>query len=394
MVKLGWVKNKTFILLIIFALPLIFLFTSFAWNDHLLIAMMLCSSYFWLNFLSEVWKGNKGKTADIFLGALFLGLAALCKYNAVFLALGIVSMILFNKRLHIVLKDIRIYISVIFCAIVVSPIFIWNAQNSYGSFEFTLAERTIQPFLQGRFFKGNIAGFLLGTLVLLTPVVMFYSFKLSAQKNKNVFSFEAVYVSMAKNVFWWSTGIFLFLSLFSNVLYYWNIPAYLLLLPLIIKYMIEKVPKLAKATLIFSLVVNILIVIHFGLIPLTVFIGQNDADGAYHYGWQKLKKTITQSKVYSNEIPIVASSYRIASGISYALNRPDVMSYSKRFDQFDYWARKKSYHQPKAIVIADDNSPIDEELSNLFQKIEIKDTIIVDKFGYFIKNYYLYEGTF
>ncbi len=391
--NLGFRENKKAILLIIFSLPLIFLFTSFAWHDHLMIAMLLCSSYFWLCYFTEKFKGNQGRSLDVFSAFLFLGLAALSKYNAVFLALTVVSTISMNKKLHSVWKEVRFYLGIILCAAIASPIFIWNMQNQFGSFEFTLAQRTIQPLLEGRFFKGNIFGFLLGTIALLTPFITYFTSIKSVQKIQATDAYTAVYKSLAKHLFWWSSGVFLFLSLFSNVLYYWNIPAYLLLLPLVVEYIIENFPKLTKSTIIYSGVVIILIVIHFGVVPLTVFVGAKDNDGAYHYGWKEVKEKIVSQPEYNENIPLFGSSYRVASLLAYTMDRKDVFSYSERFDQFDYWTKNIQYNQPDAFILADDYSKIDEELLQIFEDIQVTDTIKINRFGFPVKEYYLYKGS-
>lgn len=391
--RLGFRENKKAILLLIFSIPLIFLFTSFAWHDHLMMVMLLCSAYFWLRFFAEKYEGSKGKSMDIFLAFLFLGLAAVSKYNAVFLALAVASVTLFNKQLHSVWRDVRFYSGIILCATIISPIFIWNAQNQYGSFEFTLAQRTIQPFMEGRFFKGNIFGFLLGTLALLTPFIMYFCIRKSLHKNQETDTYKSVYTSFAKHLFWWSSGIFLFLSLFSNVLYYWNIPAYLLLLPLVVQFMIATYSKLAKATLLYSAIVITLVVTHFGIVPLTVFAGAKDNDGAYHYGWGKVKETIVSQPEYNSRVPLFGSSYRVASLLAYTLDRKDVFSYSERFDQFDYWTKNIRYNQPQAFILADDYSDVDDELMQIFENIQLSDTIKIDRFGFPVKEYYLYKGT-
>lgn len=389
--RLGFNENKKAILLIIFSLPLIFLFTSFAWHDHLMMAMLLCSSYFWLQYFTEKYKGNKGKHRDVFLAFIFLGLAAISKYNAVFLALAVASVILMNKQLHAVLKDVKFYLGILICIAIISPIFIWNAQNQYGSFEFTLAQRTVQPFLEGRFFKGNILGFLLGTIALLTPFITYFCFKKSIQKQANTDAYTTVYHSLAKHLFWWASGVFLFLSLFSNVLYYWNIPAYVLILPWVVHYILNKFPKLAKATLIYSGIVIMLVVVHFGIVPLTVFVGAKDNDGAYHYGWSKVKETILSHPEYTAQVPLLGSSYRVASLLAYTMDRKDVFSYSERFDQYDYWTRDKKYPQAKTFIVADDYSKIDEELMQIAENVQITDTIKIERFGFPIKEYYVYK---
>ena len=75
------------------------------------------------------------------------------------------------------------------------------------------------------------------------------------------------------------------------------------------------------------------------------------------------------------------------------MDRKDVFSYSERFDQFDYWTKNIQYNQPDAFILADDYSKIDEELLQIFEDIQVTDTIKINRFGFPVKEYYLYKGS-
>ena len=385
------------ILLGVFCTPLIFMFTTFAWHDVALICLCLCSGYFWMQFLTDTWTNKQGKTTDILGGFLFLGLAALCKYNAVFLALGLATLLLSNKNLHRIFKDPRFYLGILFCLVIISPIFIWNHQNNYGSFQFTLGQRTLQPFVEKRFFKGNSLGFLMGTFALVSPFVVFAFFKSmwGKQNPENLLktSYSIVYKKLAKHVFVASTLVFLLLSTFSNVLYYWNIVAYLFALPLAIIYLASH-PVWLKTTFIYSLFINVLIVFHLGVLPLTSFLkNTEDKDGAYHYGWNKIaKKVQKQSEIHPKKTTLFANSYRTASLLAFALDRKDVYAYSSRFDQFDYWTKNTKYNSKNALFLTDEKENLCPEILDIIENPILSDSIIVQKWGFPIKNYYVYSA--
>lgn len=100
--RLNRATDLKWVILTFFSIPLFFMFTSFAWNDYMMITMSLASGYFWLNYLTDRWNQESGSASDILLAFLFLGLAALSKYNSVFMAFAIPSLIILNKPLRTV----------------------------------------------------------------------------------------------------------------------------------------------------------------------------------------------------------------------------------------------------------------------------------------------------
>ncbi len=387
------------VMLTFFSIPLFFIFTSFAWHDYMMITMILSSGYFWLNYLTDKWDGKNGKSKDIFLAFTFLGMAALSKYNSVFVAFAMASVVIINKPLRSVLKDVRIYLGIILCLFIIAPIFIWNIQNQYGSFKFTLGQRTLDPLLKGNFFSGNIAGFIIGSIALITPFTWWFLIrnrKYIQQSKRNAYSsYEIVYRKIAKHLFLWSSLTFLCLSTFSNVLYYWNIPAYIFILPLWIVLLLKIKKEKLNAILVYSAIVNVLIVIHFSVLPLNSFIdGVEDKDGALYYGWPSIGNKIeTLINENPKELQILTTSYRTASLLSFQLDRSDIYSYSPRFDQFDYWTNKLTYDKQDAIILSDDWQPINGELKEVVENISIVDTIHIKRFGFKIKDYYIYKAS-
>jgi 4-amino-4-deoxy-L-arabinose transferase-like glycosyltransferase len=391
--KLNYGSPSFQIITVILITPIFFVFTSFVWNDYMMITMATVSLWFWLNYLFDVWNGQRGQTADILLAFLFLGLAGISKYNSVFVAGGIFSAIVSNRRLYPVFKDYRLYLGIFLAALVISPIFIWNAQNAMGSYEFNIQQRVMQPFTE-KFFRGNIWGFLGGSLLMLSPFVI-YAIIRTWKKPLDTAegSFNTVYRTLAKHVFLISTAAFLFLSLFANVLYYWNIVAYLLIIPIAADYLIKK--RLLAGTLIFAIIVNILIVFHFGVLPLNVLSeGAEDRDGVHHYGWDQISETIEQIQDTSQyELQLLTSSYRTSALLAFKTDNIDVYAYSPRFDQFDHWNKGLKFDNDKALILTGDWKPLNAELKEVCQDILPVDTVRIQKWGFPIKEYYLYIGT-
>lgn len=390
-------KNKPVAIALFFSCPLFFLFTTYAWNDYLLLTNCILSGYFYINFLHDLWQDKKGKTAHIFLGSLFFGLAILSKYNAVFLGLGIFFLLILNKKFYKVFKDYRFYISLLIVAILSFPIIYWNTKNKFGSFEFNLKQRTLSPIFEDfNLFGGNYLGFIFGSFIMLSPFVCWaiYTVLKNSKKLVNQTSYQIVYTKFAVAIFTTSTVVFLFLSLFSNVLFYWNIVGLLFITFLASNYLIKK--KKILITLGYSTFCVFCIIFHFGVVPLTSVFGGSDRDNIYHYGWQKIGNEVKKHQK-NKEIPIVTSNYRSASLLAFELNNTQIFSYSKRFDQFDYWSKNIQYKtNTEGIILTDSNDDeiLSTEIKALFKTITFVDTLNIEKFGFKIKDYYLYKGVF
>ncbi|MEO8756389.1 MAG: glycosyltransferase family 39 protein [Devosia sp.] len=83
----GWFWHTAVIYLTI---PVIFVMSSFAFHDHLLLFFVVSSTYFFHGFASD-WEDGSRSWRKLYLAAALLGLAVLTKYNGVFLGLGFPS---------------------------------------------------------------------------------------------------------------------------------------------------------------------------------------------------------------------------------------------------------------------------------------------------------------
>ncbi|MGA7933592.1 MAG: 4-amino-4-deoxy-L-arabinose transferase, partial [Kovacikia sp.] len=65
-----------------------------------------------------------------------MALAGLCKYNAVFVVLGLVAAVIADKRLRSLGRDRRIYLAGAIAASALIPILLWNFANDWQSFHY------------------------------------------------------------------------------------------------------------------------------------------------------------------------------------------------------------------------------------------------------------------
>jgi hypothetical protein len=182
------------------------------------------------------------------------------------------------------------------------------------------------------------------------------------------------------------------MSFFSLVLYYWTIPGYLLIMPLAAGYLVRR--KRTLVTLLYAALLNAGIIVHLGVVPLTSFFNNmDDPDGAHHYGWAEIGARVEEmERDFPGDVHLFTSSYRTGALLSYELDRTDIMSYAYRFDQFDYWKRGVIYKAKSALILTDDRFPMSNELVELTENRIVLDTIRIEKWGYPVKEYYLYSA--
>jgi 4-amino-4-deoxy-L-arabinose transferase-like glycosyltransferase len=90
-------------------LTTVFLVSTLAWHDHLLITLSLVSAYLFIRFLDGYIENGTGESWRLYGTAGTIALALLSKYNAVFVVLGFVATLIVDKRLHPLWRDRRLY---------------------------------------------------------------------------------------------------------------------------------------------------------------------------------------------------------------------------------------------------------------------------------------------
>lgn len=387
--------------------PLYFLFLTLAWHDQWLLTFSLLSAYWFVRFLDGVCLDGRGRSRFLYGAALMLGLAGLCKYTAVFVGLAALGVMATQPKLRPLLRDGRLYGAVAIATLFTLPILIWNIQNDWLSFQYYLTRSvdsgggpTLRP--DAVLFFGLTAA-----LILSPPLVwaLLRSVRISAPSKSPVKS--PTYRAMALGLFATSTGILSLVGLFSTALYYWNILAYLLLLPLLPLWFLSDgaAPLRHRSWLngiqILGTVVAWLLVINYCLLPITALVGPDgDPDGRMSFGWQQVVAVVQATP--QHEL-LLTTDYRSASALAYALNNKDVLAISHRLDQFDVWAKSRLLQGRSALVLADDWHPftVNETLNGALNGAlrlepgwEQVATISVQRFGVKIKDYYLYSGVY
>lgn len=384
------------VVLLVAASPLYFWYLGLAWNDHWLVTFAVVSSFLFVRYVDHsVEHPGQGSGRDLYGAALFLGLAGLCKYNAVFVGLGFLAMILVDKRRRQVLGDRRLYLALGLLALVLSPILIWNVQHDFFSF---------------RFYRDRTAGGGL-TLNLLQPIVFLSLCGLTLGPiqswsigrwlrvgGQTAVTRPSCYPALGLWVFGLSTAAFTALSTVSVALFYWNILAYPLLLPLLSDPFYR--PSLAQPARAgqlaiaqgLGLFVSAALVIYYTVIPLGAFFGAVDPDGAALFGWPQIAQAVTtQAESLDNPL-LLTTDYRSASALAYTLDNPDVLAISGRLDQFDFWYDAPALEGRDAVLLGATWHPICPAHLAMFDRVDPPETLEVQRFGRVLQTYEIVRG--
>ncbi|XGB41582.1 MAG: glycosyltransferase family 39 protein [Nodosilinea sp. LVE1205-7] len=392
------------VLLLMASSPLFFLFLALAWHDHWLITFAVLSSFYFVRFADSYRTGEPAGYPYLFASALFLGLAGLCKYTALAIGLGFLATLLSYPSLRRLFADRRLYLALAVLTLVLSPIFLWNWHHDFYSFRFygdcaSLASARSIDFFQP-------LAFLFLCALTLGPVhswalvkTLGSSYRLGPERKSG-----SVYYTLALWVFGLSTAGFALLSLRAPVLYYWNMLAYPLLLPLLADWFYRPAisstqgqiawrrPRLLALTQGLGIVVVTALLFHYTILPLTSFLGQSDQDSAALYGWPQIAARVTASASHLDHPLLLTTDYRSASALAYSLNRPDVMAISGRIDQFDFWYQNQALEGRDAILLGEDWHPICPAHRAMFDHTDSVESLTIRRFGHSLQTYQLVRG--
>ena len=188
-----------------------------------------------------------------------------------------------------------------------------------------------------------------------------------------------------------STGVFLAMSLFSWTLYYWNIVAYVLLVPPAAVVLASR-PGLRRGHLGYGLAAATVMVAHATIIPLTApFPSIQDDDSKEPFGWSTIGAAVSEELRRAPGRFPATTDYRSASHLAWALGSADVVVVSTHRSQFDYWLDPAHAGQT-AILITDHREPMTPWVAGRFDRVTHLATLPVDRLGIRIKSYDLWAA--
>ncbi|MDR1459923.1 MAG: glycosyltransferase family 39 protein [Bacteroidales bacterium] len=366
--------------------------------------------FFWMLAL---WKAvsifdgeitNK-KANQLLLLGVFIGLAVLSKYTALFLWLGIGLYILFYKRSW--LRKWQLYVSVLITICCMFPIIYWNMNNDFISFAFH-GDR-VSLFTDIRldyFFQELLGGFLYNSpfLFVLIYVVLF---RFCFGKEKNTYNplFYCIGLPMIL--------LFLFFAFFRNLLPHWSAPGYTSLIFPVAIYITEKLKNGKKglwiqvkvwAGILILLVILFLLHLHYAVLPLKKY---DVSDISIELStWKKTGKAFAllsqkaekEGKMPPNA-PVIASNWFPAANLDMYVAKPThrkvlAIGDIKKIHKYAWINSSRGGFSVgmDAWYITDDYDFDDPAaVSSYFETISSPDTLLIMRNNEILKQVYVYQ---
>lgn len=339
-------------LLLFLVTPVFWLVSSFALPDHTLLTALLFSFYWFFRFFQDRAFASKlsngrptgGKTRDLLLGALCLGLGGLAKYNAAFLGLGIGLFVLFFDRA--LLAQLRLWLAALVALALQTPVIVWNLTERFASWEF---------ILEGR--HAGLRDWYDGPLLFLTYLLLFISPFLFWPMGKFALGRLAIPGSgFARVAFILSSVAIVALAFRTQTLFHWNLVAYAAMLPFLAAYMRPRF--LIVLQTLFGIAMAGAIFVNYSVTPITDVSGWRDEATAWSYGWSEVAAATLQAREDFDVGFVAAADYTTASLIAFVTGDANVVSLSPRQDQYDYWFDPAAHAGEDAILYGDNWRPL------------------------------------
>lgn len=369
-------------LLILFSSPLLFVFTSMVFHDHLMLVFLLLATGLFRDVLAEAETGRIA-AGKLYGGALALGLATLTKYNAVFLGLAFAASILIHRPWRILLKSPHLYLAAGLAIALQAPVLVWNMQHDFVSFRYNLSDRLSGPRSLGTSI-GALAALFGLSLVLFSPFLVPQLYKIlrgGAGTNPLAKLLRALLLITG--------GVLGALCFKGQVHYYWLVvalaPCFLLLPALIGKAAL-------RGHLFFGAVGIGLFVANYTLLPFAALLKGQDSESALLYGWDDIAVHVKQQQHDTGIQKLMGTHYRIAAQLAFVLKDSSVQAISKQEGEFDIWRKDDMTGGETVLLLADEMEPLsDLQRAHFVQVTEIGSFPVI-RFGYVLKTYRLYKA--
>lgn len=380
-----WRYGFWFNLAVFFSLPLMEFYTTIAAHDRVLILLTLVSVHFFAWFFADWSEGRRDRVLPLYLGAVFLGLAALSKYNGVFLGLGVGIAVLARQDLRSLLRSPHLYLAAALSVAMQFPTLYWNVTEGFASFRYHLAERQ-EGLSLAKFNPDGLVIFLRESLLFFSPVMLWPLFRFFTVRGTT--GFGGMAVSLGRSVFVISSLFMSVLALFMYVHFYWNIVAYVVFFALA-AYLVRS-RAVAVAQLAYGAIMGAILIGHFSIFPFLPLIGLNESQAFRMYGYADMGVAAREAVARYDTDFVAAPDYIPASQIGWALGDPNVVSLTERQDAFDFWTDYSALEGEDALIFNDWFGM--DYLTRHFDSVEQVAEVPVIRFGRVINTYRLFVG--
>jgi 4-amino-4-deoxy-L-arabinose transferase-like glycosyltransferase len=377
----GWFWHTAVIYLTI---PVVYLMSSFAFHDHLLMFLVVASLYFFHGFAGD-WEDGRRVWWRLYAAAALLGLAVLTKYNGVFLGLGYAVWVLARPRLRALLLTPHLWLAALLAIAIQAPVIYWNLTEGLASFRYHFLDRPTSNWGKPR--PQQVLDYFATMALLLSPVLFLSLFRVPWMRKAAGDEHRAFGLSMT--VFLTSTLGWAAIAVYIYVYLHWNIVAYVALAPILW--------RLVGGRIVFALHVAYgLLLITVAMLNYTVtpikLLGFGDTGAAAAHGWVELGERVKAQQAAHPDAFLGATRYTYAAQIGFVLHDTDVAAFNPVASQNDYWWDSAAHAGRDALIIADRKFKASDAADH-FASLEQLETVDVrDMFGTRIWRFEIWLG--
>ncbi len=370
---------------------------------------------FWLvsiYLLIKIFILKESQTKNFLLFGVCTGIATMCKIHGIYLWFAAALFILFFDRKQ--LRNLYVYISGIITLIIILPIFIWNYQNAFITYNYQGSRVVIDNGIQLSSFLKEIGGEILycnPVVFILICITLFRVIRNGVYKGNRRLFYLLIFLSLPLIFICWSV------SLFRNTLPHWPGPAYISLLILCAFYADECFKEKGFKAWLRSanfLLLIIVLLVYFSVNYLPASFGKQNEEklGAGDftmdlYGWQSFEKAFEKLKdedVKTHNMQadaiIISNKWFPAAHIYYYLAHPlnmKLYAFGPLLDIHNFaWLNKQNGTIKKgadAYYISPSNysSIPNSAYKNNFSVVESPVVIHQYRNGAAVRNFYIYR---
>jgi 4-amino-4-deoxy-L-arabinose transferase-like glycosyltransferase len=377
----GWFWHSAAIYLTI---PVVYLMSSFAFHDHLLMFFVVASMYAFHGFASD-WEGGVRSWRKLYIAAALLGLAVLTKYNGVFLGLGYAIFVLARPKLRGLLLTPHLWLAVLLAIAMQAPVLYWNLSHDAASLRYHLSDRPTANLDDPR--PRQVLDYLATMLLLLSPVLFFATFRIPFLRTGP--DVERRALGLSGIVFLTSTIGWGVIAVYVYVYLHWNIVAYVALAPVAYRLLGGRIAFLLHAA--YGLLLITIAMLNYTVTPMKL-LGFGDTGAAAAHGWVELGDRVRAQQEAHPGAFLAATRYTYAAQLGFVLHDPDVAAFNPVRSQNDYWWDAAVHAGRDAIIIADAVFPIDSARDRFASLEQIETVPVIDWFGSPIWSFQIWLG--
>ena len=365
----GWFWQTAVLFL---AMPIIFTMTSFAYHDHLLVFLVLATTYTFHGFARDWESGTRG-WSKLFLAAALLGLATLTKYNGVLLGLGLAVWILWRPKLRGLYLTPRLWLAALVAVLIQAPVLYWNLTEGWASVRYHFTERDHLGWDHPN--PRQILDFIGAMAVSISPVLFLSLFRIPFIRRTD--DDDGRTLSQAGVIYLVSTFAWAAIALYIYVYIHWNIVAYAALAPIVYRLISNRVAMLLHVAL--GVTIITVGVLNYTIGPMKL-LGFGDTGAAAAFGWPELAARVTEQHKQHPDSFLAAARYTYAAQLGFQLHDPDVAALTRLPSQNTFWWDAAANTGKDALIIADggSSSTIGEAAPRFASMEKLEDVTVVD----------------